>query len=663
MSAQPIPFALPFTHYAELGYLPIPIVWKDKRPAGGDGWNTRTYDYAELDTQQLGIGLLCNNIVGLDVDVDNKTLADKIERTVRRSLGLPKDAPKRIGRAPKRMLMARVNAPVKGWDLMHRPKEGGKGQTLFQLLGEGKQFVIHGIHPETGKPYTLDRPLPAHELLPVVTEEQLAEMRVAVGIVLIEAGYSITGTEGGHATVTGKFSSVARWRSADELGRVLEALRTIPPTIARPEWFKVACSLHDGTHGEEDGFELFHAWSSGEFLGVTPPNYKGQKDCWQVWRGLKPGKGISTGTLFGMAREIQERGSPREPATKKVADTPAPTTDAGWTLAGFMQEQPPSIRWVVHDLLTDGAHLLVGRPKGGKSWLSMDMVLCVATGKPFLGRDVEPCNVLWIAAEDDRNSLARRLHHVKAPASKRVDIFTMERLRAEKDQYEDDITLLSWLRAYLMEHTDTKFAVIDTHSTAKREMEGRSAKQSQSVTEEAYELSRECEVIGKEFGVCIVLVHHSRKNGGKGALDDYHQLINMSQTVVAGATASLVMVDYPDTEDPADPRRIFAIRGRHMRDQQVVIEFGERGFNLLGDYHEVKQSDAQAEVFSAITALLEDQDKTTIAEVASACGKHKNTVAGLLDRCKKKPGGLVWSGRTLVIKAGRNGGIWWAVGG
>jgi hypothetical protein len=659
MSAQPAQFTLPFSHYASLGYSPCPT--NGKVPAHGDGWYGYQYseaEYAALNGSNYNVGLRCSNVVGLDIDIPDAALAAKVERVCRKVLKLPKSTPVRVGSAPKRLLVARVNAPMKGWDLMHRPKEGGRGQTLFQLLGAGKQFVIHGTHPDTHKPYTLSAPLPKWSSLREVTLEQLNELRVEVGIVLIEAGFSITGTEGGHAVDSGKFSSVARWRSAEELARVLEALRTIPPSVARPEWFRVACALHDGTHAEEDGFEMFHAWSSGELCGVTPENYKGQKDCWQVWRGLKPGKGISTGTLFAMAREVQERGSLREPATRK-AEPVVPATD-GWTLEGFMQERPPNIRWIISDLLTDGAHLLVGRPKGGKSWLSMDMVLAVATGRQFLERDVEAGDVLWIAAEDDRNSLARRLHHVKAPASKRVDIFTMERLRAEKEEFEGDISILSWLRTYLTERPSTRLVVIDTHSTAKRELEGKERKKQGGVTEEAYELSRECEVIGKEFGVCVILVHHSRKNSGKGALDDYHQLINMSQTVVAGATASLVMVDYPDTEDPADPRRVFAIRGRHMRDQQVVIEFGERGFTLLGDFAEVKQTSAQAEVFSAIEGLLAEQEVTTIAEVADACNRHAKTVQGLLKRAKAKPGGLVWKGRTLVVKPGRNGGIRWA---
>lgn len=662
-AAQPIPFALPFSHYAKLGYHPIPVVWGEKKPAGGDGWNTKVYtseQYAELDVGQYSVGLLCDNIVGIDIDVTNKRLADRIETVCLKSLGLSKSVPRRVGKAPKRMLIVRVAEPVKGWDLLSKQKGvRGRGETLFQLLGSGKQFVVHGLHPQTKKPYTLDRPLPPWSKLPLVTSEQLDEMRIQVGTVLIEAGFDVTGTQGGQVKDTGKFSHT-RWRSDAEFDRVLAALRKISPELPRVPWFNIACALHDGTHGDEDGFDLFHMWSSGALHGyeVPKPKYRGQVDCWRTWRGIKAGKGVTTGTLFHVA-EKGEWGP--EPVEEGPADAPqsaqTSAADDGWTLADLVASPPVTRWWLVQDMLTVGAHLLVGRPKGGKSWWTMSLALAVGNGECFLDRPTSKADVLWVAAEDDRDSLVERLQLIRARPTRSVDVFTMERLRAERAKYEEDYTLITWLGDYLAEHADCRLVLLDTHSTVKREWDGAPQRSSESVTEQAYQLSRECEVLAKQYGVCIILLHHSRKRNGDN-ITDYHELINMAQTVVAGATASIVLADHPDAERPDDPRRVLAVRGRHLRDQQLLIEFGASGFVTRGDYFEVQQTEAESAILSALEAILDGGDRwvTTREIVDQLDGPKIGAVKNTLLRMEKA-GRRTWKQWRIERKAGKGGGI------
>ena len=58
---------------------------------------------------------------------------------------------------------------------------------------------------------------------------------------------------------------------------------------------------------------------------------------------------------------------------------------------------------------TDGLGLIFGDPGCGKSFLAVDLALCVATGTPFHGRDVKQGAVFLIAGEG-HNGLARRFH-------------------------------------------------------------------------------------------------------------------------------------------------------------------------------------------------------------------------------------------------------------
>ena len=54
----------------------------------------------------------------------------------------------------------------------------------------------------------------------------------------------------------------------------------------------------------------------------------------------------------------------------------------------------PPTRWLVADLIAPGLTLLAAPPKAGKSYLALQMALCVAAGKPFLDRETTPARCL-----------------------------------------------------------------------------------------------------------------------------------------------------------------------------------------------------------------------------------------------------------------------------
>ena len=70
-----------------------------------------------------------------------------------------------------------------------------------------------------------------------------------------------------------------------------------------------------------------------------------------------------------------------------------------WTLEEA--RQLPTPRWLVEGLATEGELLLTyGKPKEGKTFIELDMALCVATGEPFHGRAVgRPRRVAYVIAE------------------------------------------------------------------------------------------------------------------------------------------------------------------------------------------------------------------------------------------------------------------------
>ena len=59
----------------------------------------------------------------------------------------------RIGRAPKRAIPFRTSEPFKKRKIIFAETTPGAGLEGIELLGDGQQFVAHGIHPDTQSEY------------------------------------------------------------------------------------------------------------------------------------------------------------------------------------------------------------------------------------------------------------------------------------------------------------------------------------------------------------------------------------------------------------------------------------------------------------------------------------------------------------------------------
>ncbi len=104
---------------------------------------------------------------------------------------------------------------------------------------------------------------------------------------------------------------------ATDTERARAALQSIPPDLPRDEWVKVAM----GAHAAGVDFDTFDAWSAGA------GNYDAAA-ARDVWRSIKPGKGIGPGTLYRVGAEHGRRmgeGKPQQrqqQAPRKAAEPP-----------------------------------------------------------------------------------------------------------------------------------------------------------------------------------------------------------------------------------------------------------------------------------------------------------------------------------------------------
>jgi hypothetical protein len=423
----------------------------------------------------------------------------------------------------------------------------------------------------------------------------------------------------------------------------------IDPDLSYPDWFKVACAIHAGTHGDAEGFEMFDMWSS------TGKKYKHDAVV-TLWRSIRPGKGVNTGTLF--ANDFPKI---REPKFEQK-----PNENIGgltWDLGEVQKEETPPTYWFAQDLITIGAHLLIAKAKAGKSLLIVQAAYAHATGGIFLGRECVKTKVLLFAAENTRTEIKQILRRLGLvfPIGM-VDLWTMERI-------EDGTvggSLNEWIHEYLQARPECKVVILDTMVTAEARWGGGEVdKKSRQapVTEQAYQRFRVYETTAKANVALIWLLHHAGKQKTKVVID-FHESINMPGTALAAVTASLVLAFAPDydplmagSEEGAAQPRILSIRGRFIPEIVYAGELSStNGFTLLGKYSDVLLSKTQQDFMRAVEALMSDVTPgpdgtrwTTYQAIADERGVSRQSIPQLVARMKQK-GLLKWKDKVLVTK-------------
>jgi RecA-family ATPase len=98
----------------------------------------------------------------------------------------------------------------------------------------------------------------------------------------------------------------------------------------------------------------------------------------------------------------------REARARALQDQPV------FTAEDLLSVEFPPIHYVIDELLPIGLTHFSGAPKVGKSYLVLQAGINVATGTPFLGRDVESGKVLYLALEDNERRLQDRLRELGA---------------------------------------------------------------------------------------------------------------------------------------------------------------------------------------------------------------------------------------------------------
>jgi RecA-family ATPase len=171
----------------------------------------------------------------------------------------------------------------------------------------------------------------------------------------------------------------------------------------------------------------------------------------------------------------------------------------------------PPLKFILPDLVPEGATLLVSRPKLGKSWLVLDVAIATAAGRFTLGT-LKPAagDVLYLALEDGRRRLQRRITKVlptfSITWSQNLEIAT-EWPRADQGGLAD---IEGWLKA----HPNARLVIIDTLAQFRKLSTGKG-----QLYPEDYAAISGLQKLASTYNVGIIIVHHDRKSEADDVFD------------------------------------------------------------------------------------------------------------------------------------------------
>lgn len=209
-------------------------------------------------------------------------------------------------------------------------------------------------------------------------------------------------------------------------------------------------------------------------------------------------------------------------------------------------KKPP----VIEGLLYQGTYLFVGSPKIGKSFFMAQLAYHVSTGTPLWDYPVKKGTVLYLALEDDYRRLQERMYRMFGTDSTENLYFSVSSKLLGNG-------LTDQLSGFIREHPDTTLVIIDTLQKI-REVDSDSYSYAKD-----YEIINQLKQFSDSWGICLLLVHHTRKQKSSDNFD----MISGTNGLLGCADGAFMLYKETRTSNKAT----LEISGRDQQDQKIHL--------------------------------------------------------------------------------------------
>ena len=209
------------------------------------------------------------------------------------------------------------------------------------------------------------------------------------------------------------------------------------------------------------------------------------------------------------------------------------------------QSKPP----LIDGLLYPGTYIFAGAPKLGKSFLMAQLAYHISTGMPLWNYTVRKGTVLYLALEDDYHRLQERLYRIGTESTE--DLYFSVSAGQLGNGHDEQLT------RFMAEHPDTKLIIIDTLQKV-REVGGDNYSYAND-----YEIITRLKKFADRSGICLLLVHHTRKQNA----DDKFDMISGTNGLLGAADGGFILRKEKRTSNAAT----LEVSGRDQPDQKICL--------------------------------------------------------------------------------------------
>jgi hypothetical protein len=323
------------------------------------------------------------------------------------------------------------------------------------------------------------------------------------------------------------------------------------------------------------------------------------------------------GDFTAAARELgrQGYGEQKEETTSNDVEKSQPvetvTKTSACTADKLMDMAFAATCWTVIDLLPSGYHLLVGKPKMGKSLLALNIAIAVSAPNKTLGHfEVEGGAVLYLGLEDTLRRLQTRLKQMfkfDGEPSPRLHFFT-EWPRMDKGGLE-------LLDQEITKHPGIRLVVIDTLAKFKPPRPA-----GVDPYEHDYMVGAALKQLADRHGITILVVHHMRK----AKSEDHFDSVSGTFGVTGAADGTYLLIRKMGQADAE-----LHVTGRDIESEEYGLKFNEPtlSWNVMGKLDEIKSTENKQKLYEAIK---EYGAEFSPKQIASASGLSESYVKRML---------------------------------
>lgn len=308
-------------------------------------------------------------------------------------------------------------------------------------------------------------------------------------------------------------------------------------------------------------------------------------------------------------------------------------------LAALLAREFPPFIWLVPRLIAQGQLVLLGgRPKGGKSWLVLQLVHCVDTGRPFLGKETKVARALYIALEDGERRVYQRCQLLQWQPRQAAVLFQVgrfdgpeglpgpglaqvERLALDYDLIIID-TLIATLSGGINENDNTRMGLIIN------------------------ELAR----IAHHTDTAVVLVHHTSKSNS----DDIFNTLRGASAIRGGYDVGLLL-----ERKPNESEAVLHAESRDVDVENMTLRqsAGGVGWEYVGSSLEIQKIRAGRQTLQAMLEMDQNEAGLTAKEIAAFRNVSEATTYKQLERLEAD--GYIYRTEQPSTQMGKKADIWY----